>query len=809
MKLNKIKLLLKSNKLLEAEEILNQSIKEAPDSLSLQQYLADLYTLKGDISKSIQISKGIEEKRRLNLLQKNNNSVKNNNVKCIIIDPIFRGSRLYYTVMIASAIKNNFDLEILTREHTESGLFNSYRELLADFKLNNTLSVPKDLWYGSISTQVCKEIIDRIVNTEETTIFIFSGLNEVYQNIIAEVNKHQKTFKHHFIAYEYDAKSLKEKNKKLALESLANLFKSTTIFILDESFKQADFDIKQVKIKNLPDPIPETVDNIRHILNQKSTSDFITDNNPQQQTSFLTVGLQSHRKGIRDLIRVARKFEESNLAIKIFISGKLQEDIVNLRPQIKNNRQYISFREDYVSDAEILRTYNTCDFVLLPYAKDFSGSSGVFAYAMALGKPVISTNHGCIGWRVKQYNLGLTYQSGDIDGLLAAIKTMTHWAPEKYKEYQDNCFKYFENNSYETALDKIQIEIDQVNQLNQQTFALETQALIEAQSFDINTIDNIEQICLFDTGISSRNMGDHIIVDSIKNHLRKIFPNAIFVSIPTHEYLATEALKLLETSKVKLVCGTNLLASHMDEYKQWKIGGYEFAILKELTLLGCGWWQYQDKPNLYTQALLNKILSNNTLHSVRDNYTLQQLDSLQNKQIVNTTCPTLWSLTPEHLTKIPPNKSKNVVTTLTDYKADPIIDKYMLDTLCQYYQFVFVWIQGTGDFNYLKRLYDNKNKNLRVIPATLEAYDEILESSIELDYIGTRLHAGVRALQKKRRALILAVDNRAKEISADTGLPCIQREEAPIKLEKLIDVFSVSTISLPIKAINAWTEQFR
>jgi polysaccharide pyruvyl transferase WcaK-like protein len=302
-------------------------------------------------------------------------------------------------------------------------------------------------------------------------------------------------------------------------------------------------------------------------------------------------------------------------------------------------------------------------------------------------------------------------------------------------------------------------------------------------------------------------MGDHIIVDSIKRHLREIVPDAIFVTVPTHEYLGPESFKLLDSSEVRLVCGTNLLASHMDQYKQWKLGGLEFAALRELTLLGCGWWQYQEAPNAYTELLLNRILSGKTVHSVRDGYTLAKLSGLNGKSVVNTTCPTLWSLTPQHLKSIPDRKGLDVVTTLTDYKADPAADRFLLEHLSARYRNVYVWIQGTGDFTYLKKLASDLPK-VRVVAATLEAYDRLLSSSLDLDYVGTRLHAGVRALQKKRRALILAVDNRAREISSDTALPCIPRENAMRDLEGLVDRFSARDIRLPVAAINRFIGQF-
>ena len=41
--------------------------------------------------------------------------------------------------------------------------------------------------------------------------------------------------------------------------------------------------------------------------------------------------------------------------------------------------------------------------------------------------------------------------------------------------------------------------------------------------------------------------------------------------------------------------------------------------------------------------------------------------------------------------------------------------------------------------------------------------------------VGTRLHAGIRALQKGNQALILSVDNRATEINKDINIPVISR----------------------------------
>lgn len=48
---------------------------------------------------------------------------------------------------------------------------------------------------------------------------------------------------------------------------------------------------------------------------------------------------------------------------------------------------------------------------------------------------------------------------------------------------------------------------------------------------------------------------------------------------------------------------------------------------------------------------------------------------------------------------------------------------------------------------------------------------------MDIDYVGTRLHGKIRVLNREKRAIILAVDNRAIEIANDTALPVVRRED--------------------------------
>ena len=66
----------------------------------------------------------------------------------------------------------------------------------------------------------------------------------------------------------------------------------------------------------------------------------------------------------------------------------------------------------------------------------------------------------------------------------------------------------------------------------------------------------------------------------------------------------------------------------------------------------------------------------------------------------------------------------------------------------------------------------------------------------------------MRAIQKGKRALIVVVDNRARDIGADTGIPIIRRQDIGTQLEAWINTPSPTRITLPDAAIAAWRGQF-
>jgi Polysaccharide pyruvyl transferase len=300
-------------------------------------------------------------------------------------------------------------------------------------------------------------------------------------------------------------------------------------------------------------------------------------------------------------------------------------------------------------------------------------------------------------------------------------------------------------------------------------------------------------MCLFDPalqrndGTPSANLGDLIIQEAVQRELTNIFGQQKLLHLSTHSFPKSEHIQAAKQCELSFVGGTNLLSSTMNENRQWHF--------------------YQPKPNLQTAFILKLVLSRKYIHSVRDSYTEAQLKSVGIRNVLNTGCPTMWALAdiPSH--EIPMHKSENALLMLTDYAPEPELDYKLLQLVCANYKKVFVWLQGKRDGTYLSDLAPDLTSRLTTIEHSYDAFQQFLASGISFDYIGTRLHGGVKCLLNRRRSLVIAIDNRAAEIAKDTNLPTAARADFD-KIMRWIESPSPTRISLNTEVIEQWRSQF-
>lgn len=314
----------------------------------------------------------------------------------------------------------------------------------------------------------------------------------------------------------------------------------------------------------------------------------------------------------------------------------------------------------------------------------------------------------------------------------------------------------------------------------------------------------IRRISVLDSSIAAYNIGNRIIMDAVNEHLLEMFPNDFIIPLPMED-IKRNARRYAELSHITFVGGTNVLNCDIRHYRQWDLDLHNILTLKRIVLLGTGWWKYENQPiTKYTKWALNKILSKNYIHSVRDSYTQKRLSEIGIESI-NTGCPTLWNITSSHIDKLnTKQKSKNVVITITDYDKNPLRDKKLIDICSKCYDKIFLFIQGTGDYEYIHSL--TSSEKIIIVAPQISQYNALLESE-ECDYIGTRLHAGIRALQKGVRSYIIAIDNRSKEMGHDFGLPILDERHID-DLNSIINSSYDLNLRIPYENIYKWKSQF-
>lgn len=315
-----------------------------------------------------------------------------------------------------------------------------------------------------------------------------------------------------------------------------------------------------------------------------------------------------------------------------------------------------------------------------------------------------------------------------------------------------------------------------------------------------------DPIVVFNTAAGTENLGDQIIMHYCSRILRELWGERDFFNISTHRIPEADEEAEAKRAKYKFVCGTNLLTSHIEQWWNWRLpDGFRRKLpYRNAILLGAGWGVYQDECSEYTRFIYKSLLNPSLLHSVRDSYTEAKLRSAGITNVINTGCPTMWRLTPEFCAGIPQKKAENVITTLTDYRRDPERDAQLLEILSRNYRRVFLWLQGQKDEEYLSTL--PQPENLTLIPRSLAAYETALMQG-GVDYVGTRLHAGIFALNHGVRSIIVSVDNRAAEIAKDTCLPILPREELA-QLEQRIQTPFSTDIRIPQDNIDRFLRQF-
>lgn len=316
-------------------------------------------------------------------------------------------------------------------------------------------------------------------------------------------------------------------------------------------------------------------------------------------------------------------------------------------------------------------------------------------------------------------------------------------------------------------------------------------------------------IAVISPGITTLNIGDQIISEAVALELHDLFPQKYLVPFSSHAGFRKNARNLFNRCSLRFWGGANMLDHRLLPLNNYSpdIPLLESFFFEPSLLLGVGNGNCADQPfNSTARLFYKRMLSRSGLHSVRDRKTLSSLRELGFDNVICTGCPTTWRLTPEKCRRIPVERAADVIFTLTDYRTDPEADRNFVRLLEECYSHLCFFPQGAGDIDYLKGL-GLMDGRITCIPSSLSCFDAMLSPG-KVDYVGTRLHGGIRAMQKGCRALILGIDNRAADIRSDIDLPMVFRGDAAGIRNRICNP-EPCVLKIDFDAIEAWKRQFR
>lgn len=323
----------------------------------------------------------------------------------------------------------------------------------------------------------------------------------------------------------------------------------------------------------------------------------------------------------------------------------------------------------------------------------------------------------------------------------------------------------------------------------------------------------MKKVMLLNTAIGTSNIGDYIIMECVKKELAPILEKNFVYEMPTHTVVFNAfsvwrnslAVQNYTNCDYKFAGGSNLLVKELlTHYPQWNINKWNSKPLNGTITVGVGAGAGENADK-YSVSLYKTILNRDYYHSVRDERSKDYVENVLGLKAINTGCVTMWMLTPEFCKTIPTKKADTALITLTARPELNPNEQKMIDIVVKNYLNVYCWIQGDSDLEYFNK-FEN-TENIELVPPTKDAYENIL-NKIDLDYIGTRLHGGVYAMRHRKRTIIIAIDERAKEINKCNNLNCIEQIEIESKLDSMINSEFETKIVMPFDEIARWKAQF-
>jgi len=312
----------------------------------------------------------------------------------------------------------------------------------------------------------------------------------------------------------------------------------------------------------------------------------------------------------------------------------------------------------------------------------------------------------------------------------------------------------------------------------------------------------------------SFNLGDSIIGRHCQVIIRSLFPQHDLVKIPLHVPLSSADLRRIRQADFAFVGGSNVLKSRRGKDPRLTVKPRWRALFPprlELILLGMGWATADAFVSPAQRLYYRSILSHTLRHSLRDASALANLQRIGFESALHTGCPTLWELKESSLNLKFDAARPDAVLTLAGHHPQRERDEALVRAVLEHTPGkIFFFAQHEEDAHCLRSLdaFKRNSAHFELLPPSIDAYLELLKSAGRLNYIGTRLHGGIEALNHGLPTLIVAIDHRAREMRRGSGLPVIERSDAEGLARWFRGDLDMPPIRVAREAIHGWRSQF-
>ena len=244
------------------------------------------------------------------------------------------------------------------------------------------------------------------------------------------------------------ASFLKRLRKKLQIFLMLRNKSIKSVFILNDMLAvdyMNSWSFSRNVFRFLVDPIPAGMIDIQ-VSKEKPESN--------KQFNFILLGSIAPRKGSLEVIKALKysNFPEG-MTVSLRLMGAFSKGYPAYSKLMKSEIKSLKFmrndvrvlmKNKFIDNKVFCQEISNSNCVLAPYI-GFSNSSGMIGHACRYQKPLIVSRDGLIGSIVESQQLGLCFDSSDIDSLVIAIEKMIR---SDFEYSQLNAKTYFEKASH-------------------------------------------------------------------------------------------------------------------------------------------------------------------------------------------------------------------------------------------------------------------------------------------------------------------------------------------------------------------------